>query len=49
MKTSGDVAVAEVVGKLQEVRRGRPPPWLRKAMAAADGGAPDAECTTVDE
>jgi nitrogen fixation protein NifX len=32
MKTQAAVPVAEVVGKLQEVLRGRPPPWLRKAM-----------------
>lgn len=37
MKTGGEVPVAEVVGRLQEVLRGRPPPWLRKAMA---GGGP---------
>ncbi len=50
MKASGDVAVAEVVGKLQEVLRGRPPPWLRKAMAAAEGAAAaGAECTSSDE
>ncbi len=32
MKTGGPVAIEEVVAKLQEVLRGRPPPWLRKAM-----------------
>lgn len=32
MKTSEEVAVAEIVGKLQEVLRGNPPPWLKKAM-----------------
>lgn len=32
MKTNTEVAVAEVVGKLQEVLRGNPPPWLRKAL-----------------
>jgi nitrogen fixation protein NifX len=32
MKTQAEVPVVEVVGKLQEVLRGRPPPWLRKAM-----------------
>ncbi len=36
MKTGAEVPVAEVVEKLQEVLRGRPPPWLRKAMG---GGA----------
>jgi nitrogen fixation protein NifX len=38
MKTGAEVPVAEVVEKLQEVLRGRPPPWLRKAMGA---DAPD--------
>jgi len=32
MKTNTEVSVAEIVGKLQEVLRGNPPPWLRKAM-----------------
>ena len=32
MKTNTEVPVAEIVGKLQEVLRGNPPPWLRKAM-----------------
>lgn len=32
MKTNSEVPVAEVVGRLQEVLRGNPPPWLRKAM-----------------
>ncbi|WP_243373407.1 nitrogen fixation protein NifX [Geotalea sp. SG265] len=32
MKTNVEVPVAEIVGKLQEVLRGTPPPWLRKAM-----------------
>ena len=27
-----EVPVAEIVAKLQEVLRGNPPPWLRKAM-----------------
>jgi len=26
------VPVAEIVGRLQEVLQGNPPPWLRKAM-----------------
>jgi nitrogen fixation protein NifX len=44
MKTGVEVPVAEVVGKLQEVLRGRPPPWLRKASrgeAAVDAHAPE--------
>ena len=32
MKTNAEVPVAEMVGKLQEVLQGNPPPWLRKAM-----------------
>lgn len=32
MKTAGAVPIAEVVSRLQEVLRGHPPPWLRKAM-----------------
>jgi len=32
MKTNAEVPVEEIVGKLQEVLRGNPPPWLRKAM-----------------
>jgi nitrogen fixation protein NifX len=39
MKTGVEVPIEEVVGKLQEVLRGRPPPWLRKAMAPESGGA----------
>ena len=32
MKTNAEVPIAEIVAKLQEVLRGNPPPWLRKAM-----------------
>lgn len=32
MKVSADVPIAEVIAKLQQVLRGTPPPWLRKAM-----------------
>jgi nitrogen fixation protein NifX len=39
MKTGTETPIADVVGKLQEVLRGTPPPWLRKAMSA--GGAND--------
>ncbi len=39
MKTGDAVPIADVVAKLQEVLKGRPPPWLRKAMGAvADPG-----------
>ncbi len=34
MKTGGDVPIAEMVSKLQQVLRGSPPPWLRKALAS---------------
>jgi len=37
MKTGTEVSVAETVGKLQEVLRGNPPPWLRKAMNRGTG------------
>ncbi len=36
MKTNTEVPVAEIVGKLQEVLKGNPPPWLRKAMHKED-------------
>lgn len=32
MKTGIVVPVEEVVGRIQQVLRGTPPPWLRKAM-----------------
>lgn len=32
MKTNTEVPVQEIVSKLQEVLKGNPPPWLRKAM-----------------
>jgi nitrogen fixation protein NifX len=35
MKTGASVPVVEAVAKLQEVLRGKPPPWLRKAMGGA--------------
>ncbi len=37
LAVAAEVPIAEVVAKLQEVLRGNPPPWLRKAM---NGGAP---------
>ena len=36
MKTNSEVPVAEIVTRLQEVLRGNPPPWLRKAMSSQD-------------
>lgn len=32
MKTNTEMPIADVVARLQEVLRGTPPPWLRKAM-----------------
>ncbi len=32
MKTGTEVPIAEMVSKLQQVLKGSPPPWLRKAM-----------------
>ncbi len=32
MKTGRETSVTEIVEKLQEVLRGNPPPWLKKAM-----------------
>jgi nitrogen fixation protein NifX len=32
MKTGAEVSLKETVERLQEVLRGNPPPWLRKAM-----------------
>ncbi len=39
MKAAAEVPIAEVVARLQEVLRGNPPPWLRKAMRTDGGGA----------
>jgi nitrogen fixation protein NifX len=32
MKTSTETPIVEVVGRLQEVLKGNPPPWLRKLV-----------------
>lgn len=32
VKVNEPVAITELLGKLQEVLKGTPPPWLRKAM-----------------
>ncbi len=39
MKTGKETSISEIVGKLQEVLRGNPPPWLRKAMNKGTGGS----------
>ena len=33
MKTGAELPIAEAISKLQQVLKGTPPPWLRKAMA----------------
>jgi nitrogen fixation protein NifX len=38
MKTGAETPIAALVSKLQEVMRGSPPPWLRKAMGVATQG-----------
>jgi nitrogen fixation protein NifX len=35
MKTGAEVPIEEIVEKLQGVLRGKPPPWLRKALGDA--------------
>jgi nitrogen fixation protein NifX len=32
MKTGAEVSIADAIAKLQQVLKGTPPPWLRKAM-----------------
>jgi nitrogen fixation protein NifX len=39
LKTTTEVPVAEAVGRLQEVLRGRPPPWLRRLIDPAPAEA----------
>jgi nitrogen fixation protein NifX len=39
MKTNEEVPVAEIVSKLQEVLRGNPPPWLKKALNKDTAGS----------
>ncbi len=36
MKTGAELPIVEAVSKLQQVLKGTPPPWLRKAMAGDD-------------
>jgi len=36
MKTGAELPIVEPVSKLQQVLKGTPPPWLRKAMAGDD-------------
>lgn len=37
MKTGEPLAVEAAVARLQEVLRGRPPPWLRRLLEPAEG------------
>lgn len=39
LKTGAQVPIPELLAKLQQILRGSPPPWLRKAMGAVP--APD--------
>jgi nitrogen fixation protein NifX len=39
MKTNTETPVAEIIGKLQAVLRGNPPPWLRKALNKGKSGS----------
>lgn len=39
MKTNVEVSLKESVERLQEVLRGNPPPWLRKAMNKGSEGS----------
>jgi nitrogen fixation protein NifX len=45
MKTGTEIAVAAAVERLQAVLRGKPPPWLRKAL----GMAPEPVSPTENE
>jgi nitrogen fixation protein NifX len=39
MKTNTEVPLTEVIARLQEVLRGNPPPWLRKALNNETSGS----------
>jgi nitrogen fixation protein NifX len=41
MKTGVEVPIAEAVEKLQQVLRGRPPPWLRRALGTLPAADPE--------
>lgn len=43
MKTTKEVSLRDTVERLQEVLRGNPPPWLRKAMNKGQAPAFDEE------
>jgi nitrogen fixation protein NifX len=50
MKTHTELEIAAAVTRLQEVLRGRPPPWLRRLLdpALQDGGGPGEEAAAAD-
>ena len=39
MKTNVEVGLKESIERMQEVLRGNPPPWLRKAMNKDQAGS----------
>jgi nitrogen fixation protein NifX len=39
MKTNVEVGIKESVGRMQEVLKGTPPPWLRKALNKGQTGS----------
>ncbi|WP_085314681.1 nitrogen fixation protein NifX [Derxia lacustris] len=41
-------SIAEIIGKLQEVLKGTPPPWLRKVLTKGQDKAPDFEDDEVE-
>lgn len=43
LKTGAIVPIAEAIARLQQVLRGTPPPWLRKALGIAPAPRPTAE------
>ncbi|GLI38704.1 nitrogen fixation protein NifX [Geobacter hydrogenophilus] len=43
MKTNSPVSLPDTVSRLQEVLKGNPPPWLRKAMNKGKGVSFDEE------
>ena len=50
MKTHTELEIAAAVARLQEVLRGRPPPWLRRLLdpGPQDGGGPAGEAPALD-
>jgi len=36
LKTGTEMSITEIVGKVQDVLRGNPPPWMKKAMGASE-------------